>query len=251
MARRIDFLGLPIDDLDAAAAAHELHRRPPDAPFGYVVTPNAHNMICLWRNDRHWREAYSAAFMSLCDGRVVQPLSRLFLGIDLPHASGSDMCMVLIKELIDPDEAITVIGGSQEVADAMRRIYGWKKLSLHQPPWGLADNEKALNEAVDFMEAHPARYYFLAIGGPAAQRLGYFAAKRGTLKGIGLCIGSSLLFATGMAKRAPKWISNMGMEGIFRLAHQPRTHFRRVFIDSLPIVWVILMARLRGERILP
>lgn len=250
MARKIDFLGLLIDDVDAAAAAEQISRRSPDEPFAYVVTPNAHNMVCLWRNDRHWRESFSEAWLTTCDGHVVQPLSRLILGIDLPHASGSDITMLLIQKHIDPNERVTVIGGTPEVAEGMRRLYGWTNMILHQPPFGLADNEQALEACIDFMEQNPSRIYFIGIGGPAAQRLTCLAARRGTLKGVALCIGGSLLFATGLTKRAPSWIRRIGMEGIFRLVHQPRTHFRRVFIDSLPVVWVMLLGRLRGERIM-
>jgi exopolysaccharide biosynthesis WecB/TagA/CpsF family protein len=251
MTRKIDFLGLRFDDLDAAAAADTIARRSPDEPFAYVVTPNAHNIVCLWRDDRHWRESFREAWMTTCDGHVVQPLSRLLLGIGLPHASGSDITMLLIQNHIDPGEAITVIGGPPEMAEGLRRLYGWRNLTVHEPPFGLADNDQALEACIDFMEGHPARYYFMAIGGPAAQRLACLAARRGTLKGVALCIGGSLLFATGLTKRAPNWIRKLGMEGIFRLVHHPRTHFRRVFVDSLPVVWLLLLARLRGERIMP
>jgi N-acetylglucosaminyldiphosphoundecaprenol N-acetyl-beta-D-mannosaminyltransferase len=43
------FLGLSFLDAEAARVAERLARRPPDAPFAYLVTPNADHFVRLAR----------------------------------------------------------------------------------------------------------------------------------------------------------------------------------------------------------
>ena len=247
----IDFLGLPINDWDAVAAAQAVAARDAAAPFTYIVTPNAQHLVSLAKDQGVWREAYRGAWRRLCDGHVVQRLARLILGLHLPHASGSDMTQLLVRHHIRPDDAVTVIGGGERLEQALRAQYGWRNLAIFDPPFGLLKDVAAQDRCLDFLAAHPARYVFFTVGSPQSEYLASRAAARGGLVGTGLCVGGSLLFATGLVKRAPAWIRQLGLEGLYRLAQRPKSHFRRVFHDSLPIILILLKARFGRARILP
>lgn len=247
----IDFLGLPINDWDADAAAKAMAARGADAPFAYVVTPNAQHLVSLSRDQGVWREAYAGAWKRLCDGHVVQRLARLILGIRLPHASGSDTTLLMTRHHIRPDDAVTVIGGGERLERELRAQFGWRNLSVFDPPFGLLKDVAAQDRCLDFIAAHPARYVFFTVGSPQSEYLASRAAARGGLTGTGLCVGGSLLFATGLIKRAPGWIRQLGLEGLYRLAQRPKGHFRRVFHESLPIILILLKARCGRARILP
>ena len=59
---------------------------------------------------------------------------------------------------------------------------------------------------------------------------------------IPLClgIGASLDFAAGTMKRAPKWMSNHGLEWFYRMCQEPRRMFKRyIFRDwkFLQLLW--------------
>jgi len=247
----IDFLGVPIAALDDREAASAIAARPKDAPFAYVVTPNAQHLVGLARNVGVWRQAYADAWLRLCDGRIVQRLARLLFGLKLPFASGSDLTLVLVRRHIAPDDAIAVIGGNEQLADELRRQYGWRDFHLFNPPFGLLQDPAAQAECLDFLARHPARYVFFTVGSPQSEFLAHLAFRRGGLTGTGLCVGSSLFFATGLVSRAPGWMSHLGIEALFRLGQRPRSHLRRIFVDSLPIVPLLIRARLTGARILP
>ena len=246
----IDFLGLPIDPLGAEQVVEILAARPAGAPFVYMVTPNAQHLVRLADNEGVWRQAYAGAWLRLSDGHVVQRLARLILGMRLPYASGSDVTMRLVASHIKPSDAVTVIGGSAILEAALKQRFGWNNLALFDPPFGLLHDSKAQQDCLDFLRAHPARYVFFAIGSPQGEWVAAQAAKLEGLTGVGLCIGGSLLFATGLVKRAPQWVRHLGLEGLFRLAQKPRGHFRRVFVDSLPVIWLLVRGRF-GGRILP
>ena len=54
----------------------------------------------------------------------------------------------------------------------------------------------ALESALAFLEANPARFTFLAVGSPRQERVAEALVRRGRARGIGLCIGASLLLLT-------------------------------------------------------
>ena len=48
-------------------------------------------------------------------------------------------------------------------------------------------------------------------------------------------IGGTIDFIAGEQKRAPKWISDRGLEWFFRLVMNPNRLFKRYFIDDAKI----------------
>jgi len=247
----LDFLGLRLSNVGLSAAASLIAARDPNAPFAYVVTPNAQHMVRLAQDSGAWRKAYEKAWLVLSDGNVVPRLARLIHGMTLPQASGSDLTVAMLRDHIRPDDAVTVIGGGDALKRSLEGKFKLTRLSVYDPPFGFIRDPAAVEACLDYLEAHPARYIFLAVGAPQSELLGRLAVERGTLRGVALCIGGSLLFATGLIRRAPVWVQKAGLEGLYRLLQKPRSHFRRVFVDSLPVVWIILRARFGGRGILP
>src|SRR6478609_2948971 len=64
----VPLLGLDFADLSLDAVLAWLVARPPEAPFGYVVTPNSAHLVRLRR--KPWlRPLYSDALLRLLDSR--------------------------------------------------------------------------------------------------------------------------------------------------------------------------------------
>ena len=62
----VPLLGLDFADLDAGGAAALVAARPPEAPFGYVVTPNADHLVRVVR-DPALTAIYRNAFLQLLE----------------------------------------------------------------------------------------------------------------------------------------------------------------------------------------
>ncbi len=239
------FLGVEIADLDTAAAAAVIAARDPALPFAYVVTPNAQHMVILDRgSDPAFTRAYDAAWLRLCDSQIMRLLGRTLLDRHLSHAAGSDVTARLFAVHVRPDDPITVIGGDDELAARLRQRYGLTRLHLHQPPMGFIKDPAAVEACIRFVIDNPARYVFFAVGAPRSELLAHRILERGGATGVGLCIGSSLHFITGLVPRAPRWMRRLALEWLYRLVRDPRNHARRVFVESLPLVGMALRARL-------
>ena len=55
---------------------------------------------------------------------------------------------------------------------------------------------------------------------------------------ISFGLGASIDFEAGNIKRAPKWMSNHGLEWLYRFLKEPKRLFKRYFVDDLKIIQV-------------
>ncbi|BBK29639.1 exopolysaccharide biosynthesis WecB/TagA/CpsF family protein [Stella humosa] len=240
------FLGQRLALLDVPEAAATIAARPADLPFTYVVTPNAQHFVRLDRGeDPAFQAAYDGAWMRLCDSRVVCLLAKRVFGRNLKQAAGSDLTAYMLHNTIRPDDAVTVVGGNEDLRQKLMAQFGLRHLALISPPMGLAGKPEELARCVEFVVANPARYVFFAVGTPTGENLAHRVARDGRATGVGLCIGGSLHFATGVVKRAPPVFRQLGLEWLHRLALNPRRHARRVFVESLPLLRIVARDRLK------
>jgi exopolysaccharide biosynthesis WecB/TagA/CpsF family protein len=242
----IQLLGLSFADLDLPAAASRIAERPADAPFTYVVTPNADHLVRLDR-DPALCAIYQRAALCLLDSRVVFGLSRLFGLKPPPVVVGSDLTAYLLAHHLHPNERITIVGLSQAWLPALVQRLGLAEPAHHDPPMGFEHDPLAFAAAVAFVRDHPSRFVFLAVGSPRQERLAAAIAATGEATGTGLCIGASLEFLAGARRRAPRFMQQAGMEWLFRLASDPRRLLRRYLVDSPRIIVLLLRQRWAAE----
>ncbi|WP_348930893.1 WecB/TagA/CpsF family glycosyltransferase [Aquabacter sp. CN5-332] len=242
--REITYLGVRISCLDVPAAAARIAARGATAPFAYVVTPNAQHFVRLGRlKDARFADAYDHAWLRLLDGKTPRALARRVFGLDIPHAAGSDLTAHLFAHHMAPSDAVTVIGGSDEMRRRLTDQFGLTAVKLFNPSMGFINKPDEVTACVDFVLAHPARYVFFAVGAPASEYLARLVEMRGGAVGTGLCVGSSLNFVTGIVQRAPEFYRRHGLEWLHRLLLNPKGHGRRVFVDSMPLLLMVADAR--------
>ena len=131
----------------------------------------------------------------------------------------------------------------------LRDRFGWQRMSRHDPPFGFVNKPAEIDRCVDFVLAHSARYVFLACGAPQSEVLGHRIVARGGAVGTGLCIGASLLFATGLERRAPALMQRAGLEWLHRLIQEPGRMSVRLGKRPRPMRWLALRPPLspRGQ----
>ncbi|WP_204251126.1 WecB/TagA/CpsF family glycosyltransferase [Elioraea rosea] len=247
-AGAVELLGRRFAALDLAGVLAALAARPSDAPFAYVVTPNADHLVRLARTPGP-APLYDAAGLTLLDSRVVARLAgRLGLAVP-PVVTGSDLTAAILTEVLRPGDRVAVIGGSEAAIRPLFASHGIVDLIHHDPPMGFDRDEAAFARAADAVRVAGARFTFIAVGSPRQEKLAHAVLEAGGATGVGLCIGASLDFLTGAQARAPLWMQKAGLEWFHRLATNPGRLARRYLVDDLPIVRMLLAearARRRG-----
>ena len=236
------FAGIGFSGVGLEVALESVDRRPADAPFAYVVTPNVDHVVRLNRTGFTYASMYEEALLCLCDSAVLAALMRL-LRVKIPKAPGSDLVGLLLANAVRPGDILTVVGCSVGVVDALRKRHPEAVIHHHEPPMNFILDPEATACAVAFVEAHPARFVFLCLGSPQQELLAYCLKRRGHAKGTGLCCGIAIHYATGSIRRAPVAARRLGLEWLFRMMSEPGRLWRRYMIEG-PYVFLLFLKEL-------
>jgi exopolysaccharide biosynthesis WecB/TagA/CpsF family protein len=231
-------LPYPIDDygLDefVAVAAHYGQKQ-----FGFVVTPNVDHLI-RFHDDPGFRHSYGEAAFVLLDSRILAHVFRVTKGVRPKICTGSDLTWHLFQDVIEPSDSIVLIGGNSEQVRTLTERYGLRNLRHYDPPMGFWQIESATEACLQFIETNsPFRFCFLAVGSPQQEMLARRLKERGVARGLGLCVGASINFLTGIERRAPKWMQRIAAEWLFRLLSNPLRLARRYLIRG-PRLFLLL-----------
>jgi len=213
--------------------------------FGYVVTPNVDHLI-RYHEDATFRAHYRAAEYILMDSRFAARLMYLLKGVRLPVCTGSDLTAHLLADVIQPNDRIVMIGGTNEQAAQIATRYGLANLRHHNPPMGFINDPAAVEACLKFVEqSGPFRFCFLAVGSPQQETIAQALRARGVARGLALCIGASLNFITGVERRAPVWMQKLALEWLYRLLQNPKRLAGRYLVRGPRI-----FAHLRRSRVI-
>ena len=239
MSARTRFCGVAFDPLGLDEALAWLGSRTSADPLAYVVTPNVDDCVRLADStDADLHAAYAEADLCLCDSRVLALLARL-RGIDLPVAPGSDLTARLLG-VIPPGKRLCLVGGDDVARERLQAMLPGIAIAQHQPPMGLRHRPDAMAACVEAVVAAQADYVLLAVGSPQQELVAAMLARHPQARGTALCIGASVDFLTGRAKRAPRWMQRLAVEWLHRLLSAPRRMSQSYLIEGPRILRIAL-----------
>jgi len=233
-----------IDALSFDDAMGEIERLVREGRGGAVFTPNVDHVVNA-RRDAELRAAYETVSLSLADGQPLVWASK-FLRTPLPEKiSGSDLVPRLLVLARERRWRVFLLGGAEgvpEKAAAKLQEMGIACAGSEGPLVGVEPrpDEAALIERV---RAAKADLVLVGLGSPKQERFIHRAAPS-LAPALLFGIGASLDFLAGVVKRAPRWMSESGLEWIYRLAQEPRRLAPRYLLNDpwfAVIVWQMLL----------
>jgi exopolysaccharide biosynthesis WecB/TagA/CpsF family protein len=236
-------VSLSLDDYDLQGALSVMAGYG-QSSFDFVVTPNVDHVI-RYCDDAHFRELYGQARYVLLDSRLLAGILKLTRRQQLKVCTGSDLTAALFS-VIAAHDRIVLIGSSARQAEQLAQRFGLRELHHYDPPMGFVRDPVAIEQALQFVEAHsPFRFCFLAVGSPQQEVLATELKRRGVARGLGLCIGASINFMTGVEERAPLWMQRLNLEWLYRLLQDPGRMAKR-YLWRGPRIFALL-PRIRFE----
>jgi len=216
------------------------------APFRYLVTANVNHLVLL-EHDAGFREAYQHAAHRICDSRVLFPLLKHFkVGVAEP-IPGSTLTRSMMHIAQDRHWPVTVLGCEDDVVAALKLYYPAITFFHYNPPMGFINDPLEVDRCVTFIQQHPQRMTVFSTGSPRQEILAREVLARGGARGVGLCVGASLLFLSGKVKRAPLWVQHLSLEWLHRLCTEPRRLALRYAVDAYRIL-PIIVRQFRNQR---
>ncbi len=235
--RSYDFIGATFDPLTPMQTLERAKWMTLNHGFRFLVTPNVDHLVRVAKEPEVFNPLYEASWLSVCDSRILELLAKVS-GIPLKAVPGSDLTQQLFDNVITRDDPITVIGADKEIIETVKTLYGFDKINHYEPPFGLRNKPDEVAKTAEFIANHPARYVFICVGSPQQEMIAKACLDRGDCVGLGLCVGASLEFLSGRVKRAPKWMQNMRLEWLFRLASEPKRLWKRYLLEGPKIFWL-------------
>ncbi len=107
---------------------------------------------------------------------------------------------------------------------------------------GFGKKQGDIERAIKQINKVGADILVVGLGAPKSEK--FIAKNRHRIKAkVALPIGAAIAFAAGMQKRAPEWMSNMGLEWFYRFLQEPGRLFKRYFIEDIRIFFMALKYR--------
>lgn len=246
ISQQVEILNVPIDNFTISDFLSSLKK-------GVVFTPNVDHLMKLQR-DQEFVEAYKQADFRVCDSQVLVYASK-FLGTPIKaKISGSDLFPRFCEHHKDNEHIkIFLLGGAEGVPQrAQKRInqrIGRKiVVSAHSPSFGFEKDEAECQAIIDMIKQSDANVLVVGLGAPKQEK--WIAKYRHYLPNIDifLAVGASIDFEAGNKPRAPQFVSELGLEWMYRLASEPRRLWKRYLLDDLPFVLLLLREKMNRLR---
>lgn len=209
----------------------------------YVVAINVDVVIKI-ENDPYLKKIVDNADMVLVDGKPLVWISN-FYGKPLKvKISGSDLVPLLCEEASKKQYSIFIIGGKEGVAEQAKqnlekRLPGIRIVGTYAPTYGFEKNDAELNKINTLLSEAKPDLLIACFGCPKQEKWIFENISKYDAK-VSICAGATVDFLAGNIKRAPRWMSEHGLEWLYRFLQEPKRMFRRYFIDDMKIFRLIL-----------
>ena len=242
--RQINILDVPIDNLTMSELLEKLKYG------GVVYTPNVDHIIKL-QKDTEFYNVYSEADYRVCDSQLLMYASR-FLNQPLKEKiSGSDLFPAFYEYYKnDPSIKIFMLGGLDGIAEQARQNINAKVgreivIDSYSPPFGFEQDSTECAKVVDLINRSGATVLAVGLGAPKQEKWIYqYKHQLKTIRTF-FAIGATIDFEAGNLARAPQWMSQAGLEWLYRLVLEPKRLWKRYLVEDLAFFTLILQQKLK------
>lgn len=227
----VKILNLDIHNLTMESLLHQLKA-------GTVYTPNTDHLMQLQR-DAAFMEVYQEADYKVCDSKLLV-FASYFLGTPFQEKiSGSDLFPAFYQFHRNNDDVTIFLLGAMEgvAAQAQKNINAKVGRQMvvgnYSPPFGFEKDEAECQKIIQMVADSGATVLAVGLGAPKQEKfIHHFKSQFTTVK-IFMAIGATIDFEAGNVSRAPKILSELGLEWFYRLCCEPRRLWKR-YLPAAP-----------------
>ncbi len=239
---RIKFLNTYVDNVTIDEAINIAKKLIDEKKTSYIVTPNMDHIVII-EDDDEFAEIYRNADLILTDGKPLIWISKFLKTPIKEKISGSDFFPEMCKMCAEYGYSIFILGASEGVADiaAQKLIAQYKEIKIvgtYSPPIGFEKDEKELKKIREKICQNNPDVLAVSLGSPKGEKFIYKHLEEYQVP-LSISIGATIDFVAGNVKRAPKWMSNCGLEWFYRIIQEPRRMIKRYWKDARRIIPII------------
>lgn len=225
-----------VDMSESIAAIEQMLR---DGCKHYTVAINV-DVVMKIENDSELKRVVDEADMVFVDGKPLVWIAKHHGNPVKAKISGSDLVPLLMETAAEKGYTVFIIGGKNGIAQKAKKNLevkhtGIKIVGTYAPPFGFEKDEVELKKINEMITAVHPDLLIACFGCPKQEKWVYENYQKYSAK-VSICAGATVDFLAGNVKRAPKWMSEHGLEWFYRFLQEPGRMFKRYFVDDVKII---------------
>ncbi len=217
----------------------------------YITTPNP-EIIVQAQNDKKLKESLQLSDISIVDGVGIK-LALMVLGFGgYRITKGRELFIELLKIANERGYKVFLLGGLDRVNKSCieKILKEYPNINVQGNPGPTLNQEakpvsevdsKLYKDTLRDINMSKPDFLFVAYGAPKQEKWVFENIKNLKVKGV-MVIGGTLDYFSGEASLPPEWLSNIGLEWLWRLIKDP-SRISRIF--NAVIVFPILVLKNR------
>lgn len=213
-----------------------------DRQKAYVVAVNV-DVIMKIEEDAYLKQITDEASMVLVDGKPLMWVADLHKNPVKEKISGSDLVPRLCEIAAEKGYSLFILGGKDGIAEQaaarLREQYpNIRVVGAYAPPFGFEEDPTELEKINAMISQEKPDLLITCFGCPKQEKFIYENRMKYDAT-VSVCAGATVDFLAGNVKRAPKWMSDHGLEWLYRFSQEPKRLFKRYFVDDVKIVKLV------------
>lgn len=246
---------IKFDDLSQDELLVEMKKKIESNEVAITCTPNLDGMRVAYK-DKELRDNINNATFVTIDGKPVQWIARWCRKKNFKYKiSGSDLTPEVLKMANENGYTVAIFGGKDGIAEKAKEniehdFPNVKVILTICPDFGFENNEQKSLDYIQQINDSNANIILMCTGFPKTEKF-IFKYKDKFSSGLYLLVGATVDFLAGNIKRSPKWMSNIGLEWLYRLSKDFRRLFKRYWKDFWflqKILFIIIFNKNKFEK---
>ena len=240
--------GLAIDAVTEAEAVKHVLGELRAGRGGRLGTLNT-DIFRAASRDPEMNRLITGSSLLVADGMPVVWAAKL-QGTPLPQrVTGASLVLSLSRAAAQEGRSIYLLGGGppgvpeQARAALCSRYPTLTVAGVDAPPQGFDTSAADVDAVCARVVSAAPDIVYVGLGFPKQERLITRLAPLAPSSWFVGC-GAAISFAAGAASRAPRWMQQVGLEWLYRLAREPRRLARRYLIHDLPFAGSLIASRI-------
>lgn len=212
----------------------------------YVVPINV-DVVMKIEQDPYLKQIADNADMVLVDGTPLVWIAKYHKRPVKEKVSGSDLVPALCAVAAEKGCSLFILGGKDGIAQQakakLEETYpGIRVVGTYAPPLGFEKDAGELEKTNQVIREANPDILIACLGCPKQEKFIYENMDKYGAK-VSVCAGATVDFLAGNVKRAPKWMSDNGLEWFYRFTQEPKRLFKRYFVDDMKILGLMFKYR--------
>ena len=208
------------------------------------------DMIMKLQQDREFYDIIDKFDVITCDSQIMYFATK-FLGTPVQErVSGSDYFPRFYMHHKDnPDVTVFLCGGKPGIADLAANNINAKVgreiiVGTDAPAFDYETKPGEIDRMIAVINASGATVCLVGLGGGRQEKFIVKYRDRMPNVRLWLPLGGTIDYESGTFARPPGWITEWGLEWLYRLIKEPRARFHRYVVHEPPFVWAVWKQRL-------